>query len=1106
MATTKAFELGDLGTELVVNADGTISSLNIDSDAVTEGSTNQYFTDARARAAISVTGNLTYNSSTGVLGFTLPTTVASISNHDTDDLTEGSSNLYFTSARARASLTAGTGITYSSSTGNISLTASGVTAGSYGGSTAIPIITVDTYGRITSASTAAVAGVDGVSYNTSTGAFTVETATGTDYSANITLAPFDTGDLAEGSRLYYTDARAQAAITKAVVDALNVDADTLDGLDSTQFLRSDTNDSIAARLSVDYGANATAINLSEAHTIYAFGIQNRSSGSRLNFSGNSSYTSIQASSSTTSAEDIALNPFGGNVGIGTTSPDALLHVYKNSGEAGLYVGSGDAGGALLVLDGDANGDGAGGNYAYIRHTTAGNLEFNNIAPNGTEFVFNEGGYDKDFRVESDTNDHALFVQGSDGHVGIGTSSPLYTLVVSEDGNDNIEIGGGVIQRYNRSTSAYGAMNYYSASHNFYTTGGGQQSLFIKSDGNVGIGTNNPGEKLQVNSGNILIYSGTGESRGELKIRHNASAGNNPGSGRITTQHSNQNTYSGDLILSSYYYNGSVYDWRDTLTVSAYGRIGVNTTSPSQELHVVGRSLITGASYFGNTTFARWAEGSGTGGININPGDGAGTHIAIASNHSDGYANLYLNRIDVTSDITSNNNRFIDFYYDGVSAVRMRGNSSYNFSIDMVGGGNFLLPNGNVGIGTTGPNESLHIYRASGDASFRLQSSSQQMRIDQNSIRTTTNSSIGIFTNGNTNQLYLNQSTGNVGIGTSSPSASLQVGDATGSYEFITVNALPSYYSGIKLARGAGDWSSLGNNNYGMLVTDAGFEISKFTSKGNNDTGRTAYLQLDDAEVNVNQPFGLLSATSDPTGTRAGQLYYNSNNQKVKFYDGSTWQDISSNSIVRSNLLLHWDMTDSNSYAGSGSTVYDVSGNGYNGTIQGNPTYSSSNNGYMVFDGFGDYITSSLTQPSGARAFGMWVYYSSLTQPNSEGYQLQGIQAGGGYTYQGIVDGGNVYYYIGSGTGGTISYTLSSGQWYYQVISFDGNQYTVYVNGALIQSGSASTGTTSNTFSAGAINGNYRLYGYGSEWQFYGQNLTAAEVQQNFNAGRGRYGI
>jgi len=39
-------------------------------------------------------------------------------------------------------------------------------------------------------------------------------------------------------------------------------------------------------------------------------------------------------------------------------------------------------------------------------------------------VINETGADVDFRVESDTNTHALFVQGSDGNVGIGTTAPI----------------------------------------------------------------------------------------------------------------------------------------------------------------------------------------------------------------------------------------------------------------------------------------------------------------------------------------------------------------------------------------------------------------------------------------------------------------------------------------------------------------------------------------------------------------------------------------------------------------------------------------------------------------------------------------------------------
>jgi cytoskeletal protein CcmA (bactofilin family) len=48
-------------------------------------------------------------------------TVSSLTNHTTNSLTEGSNNLYFTTARARASVSAGTGVTYNSGTGVISI-------------------------------------------------------------------------------------------------------------------------------------------------------------------------------------------------------------------------------------------------------------------------------------------------------------------------------------------------------------------------------------------------------------------------------------------------------------------------------------------------------------------------------------------------------------------------------------------------------------------------------------------------------------------------------------------------------------------------------------------------------------------------------------------------------------------------------------------------------------------------------------------------------------------------------------------------------------------------------------------------------------------------
>jgi len=77
---------------------GTVSSIaNHTTADLTEGA-DKYFTDARARAAISVSGDISYNSSTGVI------TTTGLASSDTGDLAEGS-NLYYTNARADARIT-----------------------------------------------------------------------------------------------------------------------------------------------------------------------------------------------------------------------------------------------------------------------------------------------------------------------------------------------------------------------------------------------------------------------------------------------------------------------------------------------------------------------------------------------------------------------------------------------------------------------------------------------------------------------------------------------------------------------------------------------------------------------------------------------------------------------------------------------------------------------------------------------------------------------------------------------------------------------------------------------------------------------------------------
>jgi len=212
------------------------------------------------------------------------------------------------------------------------------------------------------------------------------------------------------------------------------------------------------------------------------------------------------------------------------------------------------------------------------------------------------------------------------------------------------------------------------------------------------------------------------------------------------------------------------------------------------------------------------------------------------------------------------------------------------------------------------------------------------------------------------------------------------------------------------------------------------------------------------------------------------------------------------SIVSSGLVLALDAGNPKSYPGSGTTWTDLSGNGNTGTLTNGPTYSTANGGSLVFDGVDDKVSTNY-KPSGARSYFIWVKYNSLTHPS--GYQLTGTQEGNAYTYIGIENGGGVYYYAGtSSTGGNIGNPVTVNTWVSLgfVLNADGSRI-VYKNGVNIHSNTGGLGGTATAeFSVGCINNNYHVNGNITQVQIYNRALTAAEVSQNFNATRGRFGI
>lgn len=257
---------------------------------------------------------------------------------------------------------------------------------------------------------------------------------------------------------------------------------------------------------------------------------------------------------------------------------------------------------------------------------------------------------------------------------------------------------------------------------------------------------------------------------------------------------------------------------------------------------------------------------------------------------------------------------------------------------------------------------------------------------------------------------------------------------------------------------------------------------------------------------------------------AVNITFGSTNAVAVYFNTELIWPTATASIVTSNLIMQLDASNASSYPGSGSTWTDLSGNGNNGTING-ATWSSTDGGLFDLDGTNDNIqiahTSSLSlSTSTSRTVQVWVKVDALPALNTQVPiigKLSSSFAFDGY-WAGMFSNGGVIRCVTNGTAvqriSNSTLTIAIDTWYLftftSIISSTAGSTKVYIdNTEYISAAHGNDGySESNPLYLGwigsGVSSNY-LNGKIGACYFYDKQLSTAEIAQNYDATKARYG-